>query len=268
MAAGPIKRPLLAVIVAFFICSLLAIVSFSGCGDGAPPEDEPDAATAAATAFLNALGNQDAEAVRGLMSQEYLDANNVPEPLTRAELVAVMGNLNSYRFIPDEDVTIEGERAAITVDLDITGKGEMEETLILSWENGEWKVADFTAMDWSQQPVVEDEENVEVEQALRNFLIACIDGRTDYIFENLSTDYKEKHRLEEPWTSAEFSGIFGTARSYDFDANEIDMEDDYALADVTVEFGTRGNLESETARVGLVKEGSAWLIDVFPFFIY
>ncbi len=268
MAAGPEKRSLLMVVAAVFLCSLLAVVSFSGCGDGTPPENAPDTAIEAATTFLNALGDQDTETVRGLMSQEYLDANDIPDPITREGLVTAMGYLNSYRFAPDEDVTVTGERAAITVDLDITGKGEMEETLILSWEDGEWKVADFTAMDWSQQPVVEDEENVQVELALRNFLIACIDGRTDYIFEHLSQGYKDKHRLEKPWTSAEFSGIFGTARSFDFDPKEIEMGDGDAEVDVTVEFGSRGNLESETARVGLVKEGNDWLIDVFPFFIY
>ena len=268
MTAGAEKRSLFAVVAAVFLCSLLAFASFIGCGGGTPPVGEPDSAVEAATAFLNALGDQDTETLRVLMSQEYLDANDIPDPITREGLVAAMGYLNSYRFTPDEDVTITGERAAVIVDLDITGKGEMEETLILSWEDGEWKVADFTALDWSQQAVAQDEENVEVELALRNFLIACIDGRTDYIFENLSQGYKDRHRLEKPWTSAEFSGVFGTARSFDFDPNEIDMMDEDAEVDVTVEFGSRGNLESETARVGLVKEGNTWLIDVFPFFIY
>ncbi len=71
-----------------------------------------------------------------------------------------------------------------------------------------------------------------------------------------------------PWNSAEFSGIFGTARSFDFDAEEIEIVDDRVDTDVTVEFGTRGNLQSETTRVGLVLEGGDWLIDTFPFFIY
>lgn len=261
---GPLRLIVAYVALAF----ILAFPLVAGCGGGSTPQDGVTAATDTATAFLNALGDQDYEGLRSLMSQGYLDSNGVPDPITREQLVAALGYVNSYRFIPEEDVTIEGDRAVVTVDLEVAGKGERGETLILSLENGVWKVDAFTAMDWSKQPVVQDEEQVQVEQALRDFLIACIDGNTEYIFENLSPDYKEKHRLEKPWTVAEFSGVFGTARSFDFDASEIDIEDGVAEVDVTVEFGSRGNLEPETARVGLVYEVNAWLIDIFPFFIY
>ncbi len=247
---------------------LLALPSTAGCGEGAAPGDGPAAATGAATAFLDALGNRDLEALRSRMSAAYLESNGVPDPITRERLDAAIGSVSSYRFVPEEDVTTEEDRAVITVDLEIAGKGLREETLIMSLEDGEWKVDAFTAMDWSKQPVVVDRERVEAEESLRDFLVACIDGDTRYIFENLTPDYKEKHRLERPWSAAEFSGVFGTARSFDFDADAMDIEDGAAEADVTVEFGSRGNLEPETSRVVLVREGSTWLVDVFPFFIY
>ena len=268
MPGRPMRHGFMAAVLMAAFCCLLAVIGLAGCGDSQAPGDASTAVTETATAFLNALGDQDVGELRAFMSQAYLDSNRIPDPITREQLVAALGSLNSYRFIPEEDVTIEGDRAAITVDLDIAGKGETEETLILSWENGEWKVADFTAMDWSEQSVSQNDETADVELALRNFLVACIDGHTDYIFEHLSQDYREKHRLEKPWTSAEFSGVFGTARSFDFDTSEIAIEKDTAEVDVTIEFGSRGNLESETARVVLEKEGNAWLVDVFPFFIY
>ncbi|RJP26885.1 MAG: nuclear transport factor 2 family protein [Actinobacteria bacterium] len=250
------------------LTSLLVVTLLAGCGGGSTQQDGITAATDTATSFLDALGNQDVAALRSLMSAEYLAANDVPDPITREQLIDALGYVTAYRFIPDEDITIDGSRAVVTVDIEVAGKGVREETLVLSLQGEEWMVDDFTAMDWSQQPVVQDAENVEVEQALRDFLIACIDGDTAYVFDHLSPGYKEKHRLEEPWTPAEFSGVFGTARSYDFVPEDIDSEDGTAEVDVTVEFGTRGNLESETTRVVLVQEGKNWFVDVFPFFIY
>jgi len=248
---------------------MLVIALLTGCGGDSTAQDEADAATETTIAFLNALGDQDVEVLRALMSQGYLAENGVPDPITNEQLVAALGYVSSYRFIPEEDMAVEEGRAVVTVDLEVVGKDIREETLVLTLEDGEWKVDAFTAMDWSQEPVVEDATGkVQVEQAMRDFLIACIDGDTTYIFENLSPDYKEKHRLEEPWTSAEFSGVFGTARSFDFAPEEIEIEDGIAEIDVTVEFGSRGNLESETSRVTLVQEGRDWLVDNFPFFIY
>lgn len=262
--ASGLSRSLAACAVAAFMVLALCL---AGCGEGDAPQDGVSAATEAATAFLNALGDQDVALLRSLMSREYLEEKGVPDPITSEQLVAALGYVSSYRFIPEEDMAIQEDRAVITVDVEVAGKGGREETLVLGLEDGEWKVEDFTAMDWSRKPVLEDAEEVRVEQALRDFLIACIDGDTTYIFEHLSPGYKEKHRLEEPWTSAEFSGVFGTARSYDFAAEEIEIEDGTAEIDVTVEFGSRGNLESETSRVVLVQEGREWLIGVFPFFI-
>ncbi|MEW6554652.1 MAG: hypothetical protein AB1384_10245 [Actinomycetota bacterium] len=252
------------------VCAVLvlAVSALAGCGDA--PGDDSAAVTEATTTFLNALGDRDVELLRSLMSQDYLESSGVPDPISSEQLVAALGYMNSYRFIPEEDITIEGDRAVITVDIELAQKGEREETMALVREDGTWKVDAFTALDWSKKPVVMEEntDEVEAEQALRDFLIACIDGDTDFIFEHLSPAYKEKRHLDEPWTPAEFSGIFGTARSFDFNAEDLKVEDGSVEIDVTVEFGTRGNLESETARVGLVKEGSAWLIETFPFFIY
>jgi hypothetical protein len=247
---------------------LLPFALFAGCGSGEKPPGRTDGASEAAVVFLNALGERDVDTMRSLMSQNYLDANGVPDPITFELLLAALGYVNSYRFVPEEDIAIEGDRAVVSLDIDITGKGLREETLVLALEDGEWRVDAFTAMDWSLKPAAQDDERVQAEQALRDFLVACIDGDTTYIFDHLSPGYKESRRLEKPWTSAEFSGVFGTARSFDFDPGEINIDNGTAKVDVTVEFGSRGNLESETARAGLVKEGGAWLIDVFPFFIY
>jgi len=245
----------------------LTISVLAGCGG--TTENDSAAVTEAATTFLNALGDRDVEGLRSLMSQDYLYSSGVPDPITSEELIAALGYLNSYRFIPEEDITIEGDRAVITMDIELAQEGEFEETIALVLEDGVWKVDAFTAIDWSRKPVVvTDDGCVEAEQALRDFLVACIDGDTKYIFEHLSPGYKEKHRLDEPWTSAEFSGVFGTARSFDFNPEELAIEGDTAEVDVTVEFGTRGNLESETSRVGLVRQGSIWLVETFPFFIY
>lgn len=251
---------------------LAIILIFPGCaGEEESREERLSRVTEAATAFLDALGDLRTEGLREMMSGEYLTANQVPDPISKEELIAALGYLQSYRFSPDQDVTLQENRAVITVALEITGSGEREETLALEREEGAWKVDAFTALDWSRKPLSDrggGEKRVQVEQALRDFLIACLDGRTEYVFQHLSEEYKQKHRLEKPWTAAEFSGIFGTARSYHFDPQDIQLGENAAEVDVTIEFGTRGNLESETSRVRLVKEGNVWFIDAFPFFIY
>lgn len=247
---------------------VLILASLSGCGGGEREVNRSEAISQAAIAFLDALGNQDAGNLRPMFTQGYLEENEVPDPIGSDHLAAALGYVLSYRFSPDQDLVLEGDRAVMRLELEVTGRGTREETLVLSREDGEWKVSSFTALDWSKKPAGKPEARTEVEQALRDFLIACVDGRTDYVFEHLSDDYRQKHRLEKPWTSAEFSGVFGTARSYDFDSGKIKVENDAAEVDVTIEFGTRGNLESETSRVRLVKKGTGWLVDVFPFFIY
>lgn len=258
-----------AALAAMLLLCLLAPAAPLGCGGtSAARGGSAREVEAAVTAFLDALGDRDVENLRSFFTQDYLDSKGVPDPITPNGLTAAFGVMESYRMVPEEDISVDGDRAAVTVTLDMSGKEEKEDTLIMSRTDGEWKVDDFTAMDWVSQPVLPDEGSAAVEVALRNFLIACVDARTDYIFENLSPGYKEKHRLEKPWTAAEFSGVFGTARSYDFDAAGIGLQGETAAVDVTVEFGSRGNLESETSRVRLVKDGKSWLIDVFPFFIY
>ncbi len=253
---------------AITVTVLLFLLLHAGCSKEKTREEKISQVTEAATAFLDALGGLQVEGLREMMTARYLEDNQVPDPLTAAQLTASLGYLNSYRFLPEEDIALEGERAVITVVLNIQGRGEREETMVMKLEEGAWKVEGFTALDWSLQPPVEKDERAEVEVALRNFLVACVDGDTSYIFKHLSKAYKEKHRLEKPWTAAEFSGVFGTARSYDFKPEAINITDKSAEADVTIEFGTRGNLESETSRVRLVKEGTDWYVDVFPFFIY
>lgn len=259
---------MLAVCLAFAFLLPLASLLPAGCGQGDDLATRTSQVTEAATAFLDSLGGLRVEGLREMFSAQYLADNEVPDPLTAAQLIAALGYLNSYRFLPDQDVAVEGDRAVITVALTIQGRGEREETLAMVLEEGAWKVDGFTALDWPSRPPVEKGERAEVEVALRNFLIACVDGDTAYIFDHLSKAYKEKHRLEGPWTAAEFSGVFGKARSYDFKPEAIMMEEKAATVDVTIEFGTRGNLESETSRVRLVKDGKDWYIDAFPFFIY
>ncbi len=248
---------------------LFPIMAFlGGCGEGNAKGNRSQEAAQAAVSFMDALGNQDVGSLRDMFSPQYLETGEVPDPISVEELTAALGYLLSYRFSPDQDLVLEGDRAVVRVEMEISGKGTREETLVLSWQDGAWKVSSFTALDWSNKPKGKTDARAEVEKALRDFLVSCIDGRTEYIFEHLSLAYKEKHRLEKPWTAAEFSGVFGTARSYDFDPGDIELKDGSAEVDVTIEFGSRGNLESETSRVRLVKEGRDWLVDAFPFFIY
>lgn len=247
---------------------LLGALLYGGCGGAGTGEEQVSEVVSTVTAFLDACGNLENEAVRSFLSQDYLESNQVPDPITREDLIASLGYLDSYRLAPDTDVSAEGGRAVVAVTMVIRGKGENGETIVLCREGGEWKVDGFTAMDWTSLPATPESERVLVEEALRDFIIACIDQRTDYIFEHLSDSCRKKYRLEKPWTTAEFSGIFGTARSYEFDPGGIAMGEGSAEVDVTIEFGSRGNLESETAQVRLVKESKGWTIDAFPFFIY
>ncbi|OFW55387.1 MAG: hypothetical protein A2Y75_09705 [Candidatus Solincola sediminis] len=254
--------------VGIFVAISTAGILLAGCGGDASDQPGSQAIIESARGFLDACGESELDEVRSFFTQDYLEANGVPDPINKEDLLAAMGTLASYQFDPVTDVSVQGSRAIVTVSLDIADKGEKTETMILKPENGTWKIESFTAMDWSSKPpVTQPSGDVEAEEAIRDFVIACIDGETGYIFTHLSSDYKKKHHLEKAWTTAEFSGIFGTARSYNFNPQEIDLSGNRAGVDVSIEFGTRGNLESETARVEVVREGK-WLIDIFPFFIY
>ena len=262
------KRSVLTIAVLACIALLTSGLSLSGCGNAGGVQLGSQAVVESATGFLDACGNLELDKVRSFFTQNYLDENQVPDPITPDEFDAAMGTLTSYRLDPDSDVSLQGAQAIVTAGLNINGKGERMETLILKLEGGTWKGESFTAMDWSIKPkTTPPSGDVEVEQSIRDFVTACIDGKTEYVFTHLSSEYKEKHHLEKAWTSAEFSGIFGTARSYSFNPQDIDVSGNRAGVDVTIEFGTKGNLESQTSRVEVVREGKR-LIDSFPFFIY
>ncbi len=262
------KRSLQTIAVLACIALLTGGLSLGGCGNAGDVQLGSQAVVESATGFLDACGNLELDKVRSFFTQDYLDKNQVPDPITPDEFDAAMGTLTSYRLDPDSDVSLQGARAIVTPALNVSGKGEKTETLILGLEGGTWKGQSFTAMDWSAKPeTTQPSGDVEVEQSIRDFVIACIDGKTEYVFAHLSSEYKNNYHLEKAWTSAEFSGIFGTARSYNFNPQDIDVNGNRAGVDVTIEFGTKGNLESQTSRVEVVREGK-WLIDNFPFFIY
>jgi hypothetical protein len=254
-------------LVAVPVCLVMSALLIASCSNYSALQPDPQTVIDAVSGFLDACGNLQLDTVRSFFSQDYLSTNEVPDPITEGDLFAAMGDLSSYRLDPASDVSLQGDQAIATPALDIAGKGEKTETLIMKLEEGAWKVDSFTAMDWSSKPHVEPTGDAQAEQALSDFVVSCIDGKTDTVFANLSSGYKKKYHLDKAWTSAEFSGIFGTARSYDFDPQGISVEDGRAAVNVTIEFGTRGNLQPETARVELVKEGGNWLIDIFPFFI-
>ncbi len=165
---------------------------------------------------------------------------------------------------------VDQERGLVTVYVDYGTFGTKEETLVLVREDG-LQVDSFTAMHWNTSPpsTDTDQPNEAVAKSLRSFVKACIKGNVDYVFKNLTTTYKEDYRLSKASTAAEFAGIFGEARSYQFDQAQIKMIDqDHAEVDLTIDFGSRGNLEKETARVSLAREGGIWKVSSFPFFIY
>lgn len=255
-------------------CVLLAsLASLAGCGGGnaATLAERRAEVEQAAGQFLDACGNQDAAAVLSLLSAGYREANGLGDTLSKESLQRAMSTVLSYRFDPESNIVVEQDRALVTVFIDYGTFGTKEETLALVNEDG-LKVDGFTAMHWNTATPVTtdtDQPNDAVAKSLRSFVEACIKGTTDYVFKNLTTAYKDKYRLSKAWTSAEFAGIFGEARSYQFEPALIKMNDDnHAEVDVTIDFGSRGNLEKETARVSLARESGMWKVDAFPFFIY
>lgn len=219
--------------------------------------------------FLDACGKGNAEEARDFFCPHYLEENQVPSPLRKEDLEAALGRLSSYRFITDE-LRVEGNMAVAPVHLRLEGEeGEREEFISLEWESSHWQITSFTALDWKRRATPKELALAlaEAQSALRSFLADCIDHRTDRVFAALSASFREKYRLNKPWTREEFSGIFGTARSYFFDPALMTYEDGRVEVDVTIEFGSPGNLEEQTSRVRLVLEEGNWKVDSFPFFL-
>jgi hypothetical protein len=219
--------------------------------------------------FLDACGERRPEEVRDLFSRSYLEDNLVPDPLGEDELEAALGKLEHYRFDPAE-LRVEGSRAVAPVYLGLQGEeGEREEFVSLEWDRSRWLVTSFTAMDWRRKPPSPEKAIAlaEAQSALRAFLADCLDHRTDKVFTALSSSFRERYRLGRPWTREEFSGILGTARSYRFDPERMAYVDGTVEVDVTIEFGSPGNLEEQTSRVRLVQEQGTWKVDSFPFFL-
>lgn len=259
---------------AFLLCTFL-LAGLTGCGgEKSSYEEKRGQVEAAATQFLDAGGNLDSTTVLSMLSPGYREANALGDTLSQQDLRQAMGSIVAYSFDAVDDIVVEDGRGLVTVYIDYGTFGSREETLVLVREGDVWMVDGFTAMDWKKAPPVsddgdEDSPDSAAEKALRGFVEACIDGDTDYVFNNLSEAYKTEHRLTGPWTVPEFAGIFGEARSYDFEPEEIEMiGGNRARVDVTIDFGSRGNLESETSLVSLVLETGKWKVDVFPFFIY
>ncbi len=265
-------RGLLAAAVALPLCACL-LAGLAGCG-GSSPEEKRARVEEAAVRFLDACGNRDPETVLSLLSPAYREANGLGDSLSAAVLRQSVGTFLSYSFDAVAGIVVEDGRALVTVLVDYGTFGSREETLVLKREGDDWLVDGFTAMDWSKPRPAEETAKDEspsdgVERALRGFVDACMGGDTEYVFKHLSDGYKARYRLTKPWTAPEFAGIFGTARGYDFAKDRIAMAGgDRAQVDVTIDFGSRGNLESETSLVSLVRDGRTWKVDVFPFFIY
>lgn len=251
--------------------AILAVLTSitASCANGLIETAKRQAAVAAVSAFLDACGEGRVEEIRGFFSESYLEQNQVPEPLHKEDLIAALGKLSSYSFKP-EDLRFEGERAVAPVRLLVGGEeDEREEFVSLEWDGSRWLVTSFTAMDWRRKPVDAQKAIAlaEARSALCGFLADCIDHRTERVFAALSRSFREKHRLERPWTRQEFSGVFGIARSYRFDPDRMIYEGEAVEVDVTIEFGSPGNLEEQTSRVRLVTENGTWKVDVFPFFL-
>ncbi len=239
----------------------------AGCAGGAgSPVD-------AAKSFVDACNNRDAAAVLSLLSGAYRQDQGVPDSLTGAQLEQALKPYTRLTLDASQDSVPGGDRAVIILGAD-TGENTAStgQTLILARAEGAWKVDGCTALNWAavtRSGGGSSADRTAVEQQLKYFLNACIDGNTSYVYTNLSAGFLADHDLTKPWTAAEFSGIFGTARSYNFSPQTIAFASaDEASVNVTVEFGTRGNLQSESADVTLVREKGAWKVDTFPFFIF
>ena len=256
------------------LCTLIAaahLMVAGGCGErtGPTPEELRSSLAAATVRFLDACMEPDPETVLDMLTPAYREENSVPPTLTREELLAVEGTFVGYSFDPTSDILLqESGRHLVMAELDYALLGKRRETVVLVEEGG-WRVDGFTAFDWSALGSGEDSRRAQAEKQLRLFLDACLRSDTDYIFRNLTDAYKREYRLAAPWTAAEFSGIFGSARGYEIEPGGVRLaREDQAEADVTIVFGSHGNLEKQTSRVIMLRQGGTWKVDAFPFFVY
>ncbi len=254
-------------------CAVLAVSFFAavaGCGGKRnDPEVVRRGLGETAVRFLDACLDLDTEAVLGMLSSSYREENGVPETLTREDLLAVQGTFVGYSFEPEGDIVLqESGRHLVMAELDYAVLGKRLETLVLVDEGG-WRVDGFTAFDWRALQDKGDPPRAQAEKQLRLFLDACMRSDTDYIFRNLSDAYKREYRLTAPWSASDFSGIFGSARGYEIEPEGVRMvRDDQVEADVTIIFGSHGNLTKQTSRVIMLRQGGSWKVDAFPFFLY
>jgi len=268
---GALRKRSAAAVVRLALVALLCLLAAAGCGgaSGPTPEEVKLSLEEAAVRFLDACMKPDPQAVLEMLTSGYKEDNAVPESLTREELLRVEGTFVGYSFDPSEDILLQDSgRHLVTAELDYAVWGKRVETLVLVDEGG-WRIDGFTAFNWEALGEGGELPGAEAEKKLRAFLDACLDGNTDYVFKNLTEDYKREYRLERPWTAAEFSGIFGKARGYQLDPAGVRItKEGEAEADVTITFGSHGNLEDQTSRVVLLRQGGTWKVDAFPFFIY
>ncbi len=261
-----VKMPL--VLIAMLFLGLPAVATgLAGCGTSPGPGET-------AQRFVDVCNNRDAASLLAMLSASYREQQSVPESLTSAQLEQALKPYTRLTMDTGQNASLESDRAVMILSAD-TGENTSTsgQTLVLTKTEGTWKVDGCTALNWasvvSRNEGGTSADRAAVETQLKNFLNACIDGNTNYLFNNLSAEFLADHSLTKPWTSAQFSGIFGTARSYDFSPQAIEFPGaDKAQAKVSVEFGTRGNLQSESADVTLVREKGTWKVDAFPFFIF
>ena len=249
------------------VCLPLVAVGVAGCGSNALSPGET------AQRLVAACNNRDAASLLVLLAPSYKEGQGVPDSLTSAQIEKALKPYTRLSMDTSQSASLESDRAVIILSAD-TGENTAStgQTLVLTKTEGAWKVDGCTALNWStvaQGTSGNSPDRAAVETQLKYFLNACIDSNTTYIFNNLSEGFLSDHSLTKPWTTGEFSGIFGTARSYDFSPEAISLPNaNEAKISVSVEFGTRGNLQSESADVILVREKGTWKVDNFPFFLF
>ncbi len=255
-----------ALLAALMLSFAVLVAGLAGCGTSTSPADT-------ARRFVDAVNNRDAAALLALLTPAYKQDQGVPDSLTGAQIEKALKPNTRLTLDTSQAASLEGDRAVIILSADAgDGTASSGQTLVLTKTEGAWRVDGCTALTWP--PVTPDvnvtnADRAAVETQLKYFLNACIDSNTTYIFSNLSARFLADHNLTKAWNAAEFAGIFGTARSYNFSPASITFSTtDEAKVNVTIEFGTRGNLESESGDVILVREKGTWKVDSFPFFIF